>query len=495
MGSDSDNPFDLFGLDQPELELMQSFPPPPPPGMELPRASHRVPPPVPPATANRKAGGGRLVVKSGMMGAILVDSGLITAQQRDECLKFQSMPGNDSPFGEIAVQMGYIDRETLLEVLEAQRKYRKNVRKEQSVAIPVPDALLELEPEPEDRAEAKRMLAWLASAMRHGASDLHIMSGKPVVLRRHGRLVVSKDDPIPAKAAASYLRSVLTQEDQKILDRDDSVTRCLDLPEGSRARACIFRHASGVNGVFRLIPAAVPSLTDLNLPESIGKFTTFAQGLVLISGPISCGKTTTLAALVDIINRERQRHIITVEDPIEFVHRNQASLVTQRQVGIHTDSFSGALRAALREDPDVIVVGQMHDAETARLAVTAAETGHLVFATLHTQSAIHSINRVLDIFPPGEQEQVRTILAESLRGVVCQQLVPRADVQGRVPVTELLFANPAVRNLIRENKIFQVQSALKVSKETGNLAPEDHAAILVEQGLITEKTRARISGG
>lgn len=497
MSSGSDDKMDrLFGLDEPELELLGSFPPPPPPGMvtngaQGPEKSPRAaPPPVPPQ-ARRKSGA--LVVRSGMLGTILVDNGLLTAGQRDECLKLQSIPGSDSPFGEIAVQLGYVSRETLEEVLKAQRAYVKNVRREQSVAIPVPDALLELELQPEEDVEAQRMMAWLGSAMRHGASDLHLMTGKPIVLRRHGRMVVSRDRPLSANDASGYLRSILSEEDLDLLDRDFSVTRCFDLPGGGRARACIFRHLSGMNGVFRLIPSKVPSLTDLNLPEAIGKFTTFAQGLVLISGPISSGKTTTLASLVDIINRERHRHIITVEDPIEFVHENRASLITQRQVGVHTDSFSGALRAALREDPDIIVVGQMHDPETARLAVTAAETGHLVFATLHTQSAIHSINRVLDIFPPGEQAQVRAILAESLKGVVAQQLVPRADVQGRVPVTELMFANPAVRNLIREDKIHQVHSALRVSKESGNLTMEEHAQLLLDRGLISQKTRDGLS--
>jgi twitching motility protein PilT len=332
------------------------------------------------------------------------------------------------------------------------------------------------------------MLTWLDSTLKHRASDLHLMSGKPPILRLHGQLIAAKDQPIEAAAAESLLTSLLTGEERHVLERDQSVVKCIDLPGGARARACIFRHMRGLNGVFRLIPDHVPSLVALNLPPILGKFTTYAQGLVLVTGPIGSGKTTTLAALVDIINSERNQHIITIEDPIEFVHTNRCSLITQRQVGVHTGGFAVALRAALREDPDVIVVGEMHDRETAQLAVTAAETGHLVFATLHTQNAIRSINRVLDMFPAEEQGQVRTVLAESLRGVVSQQLVPRADVPGRVPAVELLFVTPAIRNLIRDQKVHQLKNALRISRAVGNLSVEDHAAELKAQKLISDKT-------
>ncbi len=249
------------------------------------------------------------------------------------------MPGNETPFGEIVVSLEYITAELLEMVLKAQRRYVKNVRREQSVAIPVPDALLELELEPdEDDQDAKdvdikRLFAWLKSAMAHGASDLHLMSDKPIVLRRHGRMVVSKDNPISASLAEKYLKALLSANELQTLEREDSIVRCFDLPDGGRTRACIFKHTRGMNGVFRLIPSQVPTLTELNLPQTIGKFTTYAQGLVPISGPISCGKSTTLASLIDIINRERHRHILTVEDPIEYVHHNRASLITQRQVG------------------------------------------------------------------------------------------------------------------------------------------------------------------
>jgi twitching motility protein PilT len=443
-------------------------------------------PAKPPAPPRPAAPAAPIKVEGGMLGKILVDNGFLTAKQRDACLALQARPDNVLPFGEIAIERGFISRDILERVLEAQRSHNADVRRETSLSLPPPASLAA--PSAGKLRDAGQMLTWLDSTLKHRASDLHLMSGKPPILRLHGQLVAAKDQPIEAAAAESLLTSLLTGEERQALERDQSVIKCVDLPGGARARACIFRHMRGLNGVFRLIPESVPSLVALNLPPILGKFTTYAQGLVLVTGPIGSGKTTTLAALVDIINSERHQHIITIEDPIEFVHTNRCSLITQRQVGVHTGGFAVALRAALREDPDVIVVGEMHDRETAQLAVTAAETGHLVFATLHTQNAIRSINRVLDMFPAEEQGQVRTVLAESLRGVVSQQLVPRADVPGRVPVVELLFVTPAIRNLVRDQKVHQLKNALRISRAVGNLSIEDHAADLKAQKLISDKT-------
>ncbi|HUT78443.1 MAG TPA: PilT/PilU family type 4a pilus ATPase, partial [Polyangia bacterium] len=416
----------------------------------------------------------------------LVDNGFLTAKQRDACLALQARPDNALPFGEIAIKHGFITRAALNRVLEAQRSYHADERRAASVSLPPPATLAA--PSAEKLRDAGQMLTWLGSTLKHRASDLHLMSSKPPILRLNGNLVAAKDQPIEVAAAESLLTSLLNGEERQALQRDHSVTKCVDLPGGARARACIFRHMRGLNGVFRLIPDHVPSLVALNLPPTLGKFTTYSQGLVLVTGPIGSGKTTTLAALVEIINSERHQHIITIEDPIEFVHTNRCSLITQRQVGVHTSGFAVALRAALREDPDVIVVGEMHDRETAQLAVIAAETGHLVFATLHTQNAIRSINRVLDMFPAEEQGQVRTVLAENLRGVVSQQLVPRADVPGRVPAVELLFVTPAIRNLVRDQKVHQLKNALRISSGAGNLSVEDHAAELKAKKLISDRT-------
>lgn len=478
MGNDPKKPGSDDDLEL-EFDIGARYPEPlpPPPPVKKPAPPK---PPTPPDPSKP------LKVRGGMLGKILVDNGFLTAKQRDACLAIQSRPENVLPFGEIAVERGYISRDVLNRVLEAQKSYVADVHREQSRSVPLPEALTE--PTAEQRRDAGQMLAWLASALKHRASDLHLMSGKSLILRHHGRLVAAKDTPIEAAAAESLLGAVLTDDERKVLDRDRSIVKCVDLPGGARARACIFHHMRGINGVFRLIPDSVPSLVALNLPPALGKFTTYAQGLVLVTGPIGSGKTTTLAALVDIVNQERPQHIITIEDPIEFVHQNRCSLITQRQVGAHTGGFAVALRAALREDPDVIVVGEMHDRETAQLAVTAAETGHLVFATLHTQNAIRSINRVLDLFPAEEQGQVRTVLAESLRGVVSQQLVHRADAGGRVPVCELLFVTPAIRNLVRDQKVHQIKNALRISRSVGNLSSEDHAAELLEHKLIDDKT-------
>jgi twitching motility protein PilT len=213
---------------------------------------------------------------------------------------------------------------------------------------------------------------------------------------------------------------------------------------------------------------------------------------VLVTGPISSGKTTTLAAIIEIINRERKDHILTIERPIEFVCKSKQSLVTQREVGVHTQSFSNALRAALREDPDIIVVGEMSDLETTRLTMSAAETGHLVFATLHTQNAVRSINRLLDIFPADEQGQVVSMLSESLRGVISQNLVPRSDSEGLVPVVDILVPTPAIRNLIRDRKLHLVRNTMKISTDAGNISLQDHAGDLLAQGIISKETHERL---
>jgi len=468
----------VFGLPSPEQQLAAA--------QRLIDAAPKGPPPRPAAPAPPAQAAAPIKAVGGMLGRILVDNGFLTPKQRDICLALQSRPDNTLQFGEIAIERGFISREVLDRVLDAQRNHNADVRRENSLVPPPPASLAA--PTADKLRDAGQMLTWLGSTLKHRASDLHLMSGKPPILRLHGRLVPAKDQPIEAAAAESLLTSLLTGEERQALERDQSVVKCVDLPGGARARACIFRHMRGMNGVFRLIPDRVPSLAALNLPPALGKFTTYAQGLVLVTGPIGSGKTTTMAALIDIINAERYQHIITIEDPIEFVHPCRCSLITQRQVGVHTGGFAVALRAALREDPDVIVVGEMHDRETAQLAVTAAETGHLVFATLHTQSAIRSINRVLDLFPAEEQGQVRTVLAESLRGVVSQQLVPRADVPGRVPAVELLFVTPAIRNLIRDQKVHQLKNAQRISRAVGNLSIEDHAAELKAQKLISDQT-------
>ncbi|MDD5309768.1 MAG: PilT/PilU family type 4a pilus ATPase, partial [Deltaproteobacteria bacterium] len=446
----------------------------------------------------------------GMIGAILVENNLLTDEQRQKCLAAQAKSDGSMHFGEIAVRLGFINKEILAIVLDAQKKYVHQVREEQSRVIPLPAELLEELPEEpsappfaserserqgpgrDHGKEAARLLGWLAAALARGASDLHVMAGKAPILRYQGQLMASNKGALDGAAVESLLASILDEEELRTLKTRKAVVKCVDLPEGGRARCNIFHHLRGMNGVFRLIPEEIPSLVSLNLPSVVGKFTTYAQGLVLVTGPISSGKTTTLAALVDIVNRERRQHIITIENPVEFVCRSKCSLVTQREVGPHTMSFGNALRAALREDPDVIVVGEMNDLDTARLATAAAETGHLVFATLHTQNAVRSINRLLDMFPPEEQGQIRTVLAESLRGAVSQRLVPRADAPGLIPAVEVLVVTPAVRNLIHEKKIYQLRNAMQVSRDAGNMSFQEHANLLLEKGVIAQETHGML---
>ncbi|MCU0663914.1 MAG: PilT/PilU family type 4a pilus ATPase [Myxococcota bacterium] len=434
------------------------------------------------------------IAKGGMLGATLVESGFITHEQMLAILEEQSRSSANLPFGKLAVQLGYVSAATIDRVLEAQKRFKEeSIRAEADKHVPV-ENFSNAPPAPVTTKRPLELLwGWLDAALQHRASDLHVKSGKPLVLRHCGRLVQSNQPALPAQHCTAVLLSILDDEEKALLKEQRSIVKCLDLPSGGRARCNLFFHLGGLNGVFRLIPAEAPSLMSLNLPPAVGKFTTYRQGLVLVTGPIGSGKTNTLAALVDVVNSDRAEHIITIENPVEFVFSCKRSLVTQREVGRHTMSFSSALRAALREDPDAIVVGDLNDVETARLAISAAETGHIVFATLHTRSAVRAVSRLIDLFPPDEQAQVRSVLVESLRGVVSQHLVPRADGRGLVPVCEVLVATPAVRSLIYDQKIHQLRNAMQMSRDAGNMTMAEHTAMCVQQGIIDAATAARLA--
>ncbi|MCK5913534.1 MAG: PilT/PilU family type 4a pilus ATPase, partial [Desulfuromusa sp.] len=247
----------------------------------------------------------------------------------------------------------------------------------------------------------------------------------------------------------------------------------------------------GIAGVFRLIPSEILTAEELNLPEGVLKMTRFNKGLVLVTGPTGSGKSTTLAAMIDLINRTRKEHILTLEDPLEFIHENKLSLLNQRQIGTHSESFASALKAALREDPDIILVGEMRDLETIQLAMSAAETGHLVFGTLHTNSAPKTIDRIIDVFPKDAQEQVRSMLSESLKGVVCQQLLRTADGKGRVAALEIMLGNAAVGNLIREGKTFQIPSIIQTAKGEGMQLMDSHLMELLNAEKVTAEEAHR----
>ena len=324
----------------------------------------------------------------------------------------------------------------------------------------------------------------LEKLVAKGGSDLHISTGAPAVVRVHGSMETLTLDPLSAEQSAALLGEITPPDLLAEFEETHDCDFAYALTGLGRFRVNLFANRLGMGAVFRQIPTVIPSFAQLQLPEVLASFTELAKGLVLVTGPTGSGKSTTLAAMIDRINTERHVHLITIEDPIEFVHPNKASLVNQREVGTHTASFATALRAALREDPDVILVGEMRDLETTMMGLEAAETGHLVFATLHTCSAASTVDRIVDQFPEGAQTQVRTMLASCLRGVVSQCLLKRKDGAGRVAALEILVCTPAVAANIRDGKTHQIPSALQTGGRHGMVALNDALVKLVSRGLV-----------
>ena len=313
-----------------------------------------------------------------------------------------------------------------------------------------------------------------------GASDLHLSSGNPPIFRQHGEMVRLQFKPLSHEELIPILYEILNDEQRAQFEATNDLDFAYAVPDLARFRGNIMMTHRGVAAVFRIIPATILSADQLKLPEGVRRMTQFKKGLVLVTGPTGSGKSTTLAALIDLINATRQEHILTLEDPLEFIHENKLSLLNQRQIGAHTNSFASALRAALREDPDIILVGEMRDLETIQLAMSAAETGHLVFGTLHTNTAAKTIDRIIDVFPKESQDQVRTMLSESLKGVVCQQLLKTADGHGRVAALEIMLGTPAIANLIREGKTFQIPSIIQTAKKDGMQLMDQHLLDLLK---------------
>jgi twitching motility protein PilT len=331
-----------------------------------------------------------------------------------------------------------------------------------------------------------RLHRLLSRAVRQDASDIHVPSGARVLFRMHGKLMpVDGEEPFSPEETQSMLMEILTDAQRRQFNETNDLDFSYQIIGSGRFRANICRQHRGVDGTFRVISDTIPSPFELGLPTSVPPLTKNHQGLVLITGPAGQGKSTTIASLVDLINSEKPVHIITVEDPIEFVYPIRKAVVNQREVGKHTLSFANALRASLREDPDVIVVGEMRDLETISLAITAAETGHLVFATLMTTDASQTIDRILDSFPSGQQSQIRTMLSESLRGIISQQLVPAADGNGRVLAAEVLICNLAVSSMIRERKTHQLSSVMQTGRNLGMQRMDDALTDLFQANLIT----------
>jgi twitching motility protein PilT len=326
----------------------------------------------------------------------------------------------------------------------------------------------------------------LAEMLDLGASDLHLSSGAHPTVRLKGELEPLEQFPkLEREQLQLMIYSILTQKQRDKFEAELELDLAYALPGRSRFRVNIYRQRESVGAAFRVIPYEIKPLEDLGVPPSVGNFAGLPRGMVLVTGPTGSGKSTTLASLIDLANRTRAGHIMTVEDPIEFLHRHKKSLINQREVGEDTHSFASALKHVLRQDPDIILVGEMRDLETISVALTAAETGHLVFATLHTQDAAQTIDRVIDVFPPEQQQQVRVMLSGSLQGVVCQTLCKTADGRGRAVATEVLIATPAIRNLIREGKTHQIYSSMQAGAQHGMHTMDQHLAELVRTNRIT----------
>ncbi len=320
-----------------------------------------------------------------------------------------------------------------------------------------------------------------------GASDLHLAAGAPPYLRLHGEMAKLDLAALTNEQVQLLIFEILNEKQRKGFIESWELD-CSYTVEGlGRFRCNVFMQRKGMGAVFRVIPEKIKTMGELGLPPQLLDLIAVPKGLVCVTGPTGSGKSTTLAAMIHHINQNESAHIITIEDPIEFVHPNLKSLVNQREVGGHTKSFANALKAALREDPDIVLVGEMRDLETIQLALTAAETGHLVFGTLHTNNAHKTVDRIIDVFPEGKQAQIRVMLSESLRGVVAQSLLPRADGGGRVAAIEVLFNNKAIANLIREGKTYQIPSAMQTGKSQGMITYESTIEDLIKRGLLNQK--------
>ena len=327
---------------------------------------------------------------------------------------------------------------------------------------------------------------------KQGASDLHLSSGNPPIFRQYGEMVPFNSKALGHGDLKSVLFEILDAEQKELFESTKDLDFTYSIPGVAHFRGNLFMQHRGISAVFRIIPPTIRSIDELALPDGVRRMTDFKKGMVLVTGPTGSGKSTTLAAMIDLINSTRKDHILILEETLEFIHENKLSLVNQRQVGQHTESFPSALRAALREDPDVILVGEMRDLETIQLAMSAADTGHLVFGVLHTNTAEKTIDWIIDVFPTDQQQQIRTILSESLQGIVCQQLLKTAEGNGQVAAFEIMLGTPAIANLIREAKNgYQISSIIQTAKKDGMQLMDQHVLDLLKTKRITPEEAYR----
>jgi twitching motility protein PilT len=337
---------------------------------------------------------------------------------------------------------------------------------------------------PESRADSRRIDRFLRLMIDRGASDLHLSAGRPPMFRLSGEIDPIRYRPLTEADYISMIEPITPPHLFRIWCETGDVDFAYQLDEEARFRVNLFRQERGPGAVFRIIPTRILSIEQLALPPQVARFAKLQSGLVLVTGPTGSGKSTTLAAIIDLINRTRDLHVVTIEDPIEFTHPNKRCLVHQREIGPHATSFANALRAAVREDPDIILVGEMRDTETIAMALEAAEKGMLVFGTLHTNNAAKTIDRIVNVFPAGEQEAIRQVLGETIRGILAQQLMPKVG-GGRIAALEILFGSPQIGSMIREGKTSQITSAIQTGKREGMIAMDSSILAHLEAGLIT----------
>jgi len=328
---------------------------------------------------------------------------------------------------------------------------------------------------------------YLLSALKQNASDLHFISGDPLRARIHGELKNLQQDSLTIDHVKECMLEIMDGVTQETFEENDSADFAYEIADISRFRVNVFRHLNGIGAVLRAIPSTALSLEELNMPKIIHELCRHTQGMILVTGKTGSGKSTTLAAMIDAMNKRLKGHILTIEDPVEFVHKSKGCLISQRELGVHTDSFASALRSALREDPDVILVGEMRDLETISIAVTAAEMGILVMGTLHTNGAAQTVDRIINSFPADKQSHIRTMISTSLRGVVSQQLLPTKREAGRVAALEVLINTSAVSNLIRQGKLDQLETAMQAGGNQGMQTMDSALMGLVDKGLIDGK--------
>ena len=355
--------------------------------------------------------------------------------------------------------------------------------------MPPPTAPARPTTEQQMRATDISLVQALEAMLALEASDLHLTVGAPPTVRVAGNLQSLEGAPVlDSPSLQRVLYAMLTQQQREVFEQKLELDFSYALPGRARFRVNMYKQRESVGAAFRVIPFDIKSLESLGIPPAVGSFASLPRGFVLVTGPTGSGKSTTLASLIDMANTQRHDHIMTVEDPIEFLHRHRSCLVNQREVGTDTHSFAEALKHVLRQDPDIILVGEMRDLETIQVALTAAETGHLVFATLHTQDAAQTVDRIIDVFPPHQQQQIRQQVAGTLQGIVCQTLCKTSDGKSRVAAAEVLVATPAIRNLIREGKTHQIYSSMQAGAQFGMQTMDQHLAELLRMRKITFET-------